>query len=380
MLSSLQIRNFRMLSDLHVPTLGRVNLVVGKNNSGKSTVLEALRVYAQNANPSFLDELLIGHDEGLRSVNQLEPSKPEAEQIPYQNFFTGRVFPSGDDEHIYIGDHEEANFVRIAHALYIEEQESAGDFIRLKRTPVPKSEAREDVAPALLISSSRREHPRVMPISGVILGARRNRSPSPDGEVIPVGFVPTGLLPSRSLADLWDSIALTNFDAAVKDGLRIIEPDVDGIAFVNREPSRSSRGESERAAIVKLARSAAPVPLNSMGDGMTRILQLLLALVPARGGIYLVDEFENGLHYSIQEDVWKLIFRLAISNDIQVFAATHSWDCVEAFKKVAAQIDQPAVLFRVGKSIRKSEGGKIIATAFDRNALVELAQSDLELR
>ena len=53
---------------------------------------------------------------------------------------------------------------------------------------------------------------------------------------------------------------------------------------------------------------------------------------------------------------------------------------MEAFKKVAAQIDQPAVLFRVGKSIRKSEGGKIIATAFDRDALVEFAQSDLELR
>ncbi len=46
MLKSLCIKNFRLLEDFQVPKLGRVNLIVGKNNSGKSSVLEAIRIYA----------------------------------------------------------------------------------------------------------------------------------------------------------------------------------------------------------------------------------------------------------------------------------------------------------------------------------------------
>jgi len=49
MLNSLEIKNFRILEDFKVSKLGRVNLIVGKNNSGKSSVLEALRIYAGNA-------------------------------------------------------------------------------------------------------------------------------------------------------------------------------------------------------------------------------------------------------------------------------------------------------------------------------------------
>jgi AAA15 family ATPase/GTPase len=117
-----------------------------------------------------------------------------------------------------------------------------------------------------------------------------------------------------------------------------------------------------------------------MGDGMVRVLQLLLLLVPAKGGLYLVDEFENGLHYSVQEKVWEMIFELARISNIQVFATTHSWDCIEAFKNVAARSDDPAILFRVGKSIKTSEKGKVIATVFDKAALAQITQLEAEVR
>ena len=383
MLPSLWIRNFRALDDFQVPQLGRVNLIVGKNNSGKSSILEALRIYAQHANPSLLDEILISHDETLRSLSQAASSTDEDEQAPYQNFFTGRVFPSRDDVSIYIGDRQERDFVRIAHTYYLEEQLAASPeagIPSIRRIPVSKDENHEEASQALVISSSRRELSRWMPIrEDSTLGLRHSRMLAADPASIPVGFVPTGFLSSASLADLWDSIALTDYDTTVCDGLRIIEPRVEGIAFVKRETLRT-RSETERAAIVKLAGSKRPVALNSMGDGMVRVLQLLLALVPARGGIYLVDEFENGLHYSVQERVWELVFKLAVSNNIQVFAATHSWDCVDAFKRVGASADQPAVLFRVGKSIKTSDKGRVIATVFDQDALAQLTQADVEVR
>jgi len=267
-LPSLWIRNFRALEDFHVPRLGRVNLIVGKNNSGKSSILEALQIYAQNASPWLLDEILIGHDEILRSLNQATSSQEDDEQIPYQNFFTGRSFPQSDDTSIYIGDRDEQNFVRIAHTYYIEERiaQAEEDSIAIKRTSVSKADSHEEADQALLITSSRRPAPRWMLISGDSPpGLRRSRIVTHDALTIPVGFAPTGLLPSAKLADLWDSIALSNFDDIIRAGLRIIEPRVEGIAFVKRETPKI-RNDIERAAIVRLEGSERPIALNSMGD------------------------------------------------------------------------------------------------------------------
>ncbi len=92
MLNSLVIKNFRMLEDFKIEKLGRVNLIVGKNNSGKSTVLEALRIYAGNANEELLKTITESHDEifssdckiffpnnGLCCTNQIcsKPPQPQ---------------------------------------------------------------------------------------------------------------------------------------------------------------------------------------------------------------------------------------------------------------------------------------------------------------
>lgn len=59
MLDSLYIKNFRVFKQLEIEKLGQVNLIVGKNNSGKSCLLEALYIYAKNASPRILNEKLV---------------------------------------------------------------------------------------------------------------------------------------------------------------------------------------------------------------------------------------------------------------------------------------------------------------------------------
>ena len=136
-----------------------------------------------------------------------------------------------------------------------------------------------------------------------------------------------------------------------------------------------------RTALVKLSGVSRPVPLNSMGDGMLRVLQLSLKIFAAKGGFLLIDEFENGLHYSVQEKVWALLFEMAERHDIQIFATTHSWDCIESFTKVAvARTETDGVLFRLGRSVRSSDQGRVIATVFDEAALQNITQQDVEVR
>jgi len=109
---------------------------------------------------------------------------------------------------------------------------------------------------------------------------------------------------------------------------------------------------------------------------MQRMFGIALALVNAKDGMLLIDEFENGLHYSVQPDLWRLIFQVARRLNVQVFATTQSWDCVEAFQKAAQEDTQnEGVLIRL-----ESKKGKIVATLFDERQLGIATREQIEVR
>src|SRR5207249_2533959 len=143
--------------------------------------------------------------------------------------------------------------------------------------------------------------------------------------------------------------------------LRLIAPGVEGLNLVS--VPMSSRGE--RNPIVKVEDIDEPLPLSDLGDGMQRMFGIALALVNAKGGLLLIDEIENGLHYSVQPDLWGLIFQVAGRLNIQVFATTHNWNCIEAFQQALQENNQnQGVLIRL-----ESKKDGIVATLFDERKL-----------
>lgn len=393
LLGSLKVENFRILQDFEVRKLGRVNLIVGKNNSGKSTVLEALRIYAGAANPVLLEQIAGEHNEKTRGSN--DEAIDNAAELPFQNFFTGRVFPETDNIQIYIGENAASTkrFLIIQHQYFVEYQEETevekGDIsFRTRRKFLSKSEALIRAADypkqALSIIIDGTKNSGLIDLNDA---RRRAANISPYWDVvgaIPCSYIPTQFISVDDLANIWDNILFSDYADSVKQGLKIIAEDFEDLAFVKSEfqsRARTPRPEITRACKVKLKSLNRAVSLNSLGDGMLRVLQLLLKIYPAKGGFLLIDEFENGLHYSIQEKVWQLIFELAESLDIQVYATTHSWDCIESFAKVAVErTDVEGVLFRVGRSIKTSDNGKIISTVFEEDKLFSITQADVEVR
>ena len=381
MLKSLKIQRFRLLEDFEVSSLGRVNLMVGKNNCGKSTVLDALRILAKRGSMQLLEEMLAEHDENIADRRSTD-STPAGTDSPYRNFFWGREFPLGSDLPIYIGSVDRSEFVSIGYTHFVEETEEVtegNEVVQLrKRRIVSEGEAIESqhVLQGLVIATDYAASRIVTFPSAEFPRGLRGR-PSPAGpRDIPVSYIPTQFLPEEQLAELWDRIALRTESAVVISALRVVDPDVDGIAFVKKESGKYK----ERTALVKMKGQERPISLGSMGDGMLRVLQLVLTMFSAARGFFLVDEFENGLHYSIQARVWELVFEMAKRLDIQVFAATHSWDCIEAFKAAASRSDEEGVLFRIGKSVRTSDRGRVIATVFDEQSLQAITQNDVEVR
>ncbi|RYD26552.1 MAG: ATP-binding protein, partial [Verrucomicrobiaceae bacterium] len=179
----------------------------------------------------------------------------------------------------------------------------------------------------------------------------------------------SGRSPSR-LGVLWDAIALTNGEKQVVEALRIISPDIEAVSMIGSE-----NGNRSRTVIAKSRQFRAPVSLRTFGDGVNRLFGIILSLVNAAGGVLLVDEIENGLHHSILPEVWRVIFQMADELNVQIFATSHSWDCVDSFQQAANVHPQTGVLARL-----TALDGRIIPTLFSENELRIAARDQIEVR
>ena len=84
---------------------------------------------------------------------------------------------------------------------------------------------------------------------------------------------------------------------------------------------------------LKLKDREKPVLLSSFGEGINRYIAIICAIWASKDGYLFIDEIENGIHYTNYPKLWKLIFEISKEANCQVFAATHSKECIEAFNK-----------------------------------------------
>jgi hypothetical protein len=113
-----------------------------------------------------------------------------------------------------------------------------------------------------------------------------------------------------------------------------------------------------------------------MGDGMWRMLGIALSLVRAQGGVLLIDEIDTGFHYTVMEDMWRLVYDAAKRFDVQVFAATHSRDCYQSLAAIVQneQMHHPEV------TIQRIERGNPLAVAFTDEEIAVAARIGAEVR
>jgi ABC-type ATPase involved in cell division len=366
-LDSLHIQGFRAFRDLKVEKLGRVNLIVGKNNVGKSSLLEALHLYANRGGPTIVWEILSAHGEG--SIYRFQTKSPKdfgliLSSLRYLFYGRNDIKPKPQPVQIQIGPVGTPDEVMSLSISYL--------------VPKTNNQSSEVAQQALFEEDdTKRLIPRLRVRLGEQISAIYHLDPrfaptTRDDFLQPINsiFITSDGLTKRVIGELWDNISLTARETEVLDALRIIAPGVEGMNIVG-----DFEGGRERIAIVKVAGESEPIPIRSLGDGMQRMLGIALALVNAENGILLIDEIENGLHYSIQTDLWRLIFQLAHRLNVQVFATSHSWDCIESFQRAAQEDEQEGILIRL-----ESKKGEIAATVFDENKLAIATQEQIEVR
>lgn len=119
------------------------------------------------------------------------------------------------------------------------------------------------------------------------------------------------------------------------EGLRFIEPRVKDFIF------------TEEGIFVDIGIEKR-IPINMMGDGVRKIVSLLTVIYDCRDGIVLIDEISNGFHYSVMSNLWNVIIKAAIKNNTQLFITTHDYDSIKGLRDTALNIyDENVATFKL---------------------------------
>lgn len=368
-LPSFEVKGFRAFKDLRIERLGRVNLIVGKNNVGKTALLEAIELYASSGAPNVIWSLLTSRDERTMSAPGRSTSVDEQIQA-FRHLFYGRRRIGFELARIQIGPiGSRSKTLSIALEWFVTEPNAEG--VSIARTLNPSEYESADDATPRLRSQVGNNVQFTDPLE-----IRRFRLRTRDvPPLIPCLYVTSNGLDLRQATALWDAITLTPLQDEVTNTLRLLAPGVRGLNFAGYRMDTQS-APIERIPIVSIEGSEEPIPLRSLGDGMQRMLGIALALVNAKDGILLVDEVENGLHYTILPKLWRLIFETARRLNVQVFATSHSWECLEAFQQVAEEdTESEGLLIRL-----QLKGEQIVAVLIGENDLGIATRQEIEVR
>ncbi|MEB3189475.1 MAG: AAA family ATPase [Snowella sp.] len=367
LIRDLTIKGYRCFEDFSMDGLTRVNLLVGNNNSGKTSFLEAIYLLVNQPSMGTVEKTIreIFDNRGELS-QQIETIDNEFKQVITRKYYLESFFNGyGKDKcnHLVISGKEELGDIEFSCFL-------GKDLLRLKY-PDDISMFQPLVTIVKEIDLFFRAIGSVLKqvgndqISSRALKAKKDFSLLISSSV----FLSAYKINFNEIAKIWDQICLTYKEEIVIEAMRIINPNIDRIGFSTSPGINTIR--------LKLRGLSDLIPLSSMGDGMNRILTLAMALVSAEKGVLLVDEIETGLHYEAQLDMWRLVLKTAQNLNVQVFATTHSWDCIVAFKEALQELEDQSVakLFRLD-----SKYGKLRAVEYDAEDIRIAVDQGIEVR
>lgn len=374
-LPTLAINGFRGIRELSISRLGRVTLLTGDNGVGKTTVLEAVRVFAARGRHSALSSLLRDRNEyAIDSEGDDDKIPEKIRALDFAALFFGRDL-SG--KQIAIGP-------VAAHQLTIQEVALTQEQLSLLEGLIPefpsdgaiqalicRFDGTEQILPFFSVDDGSPAGARVQAHAARILkratGSEKN---SPEIRCRSLG---PGLLANDEIAGFWDAVALTDDEDAAVNALRLVVGDGVRRAAVVADHRRYRH---RTRPIVRFRGDPNPVPLKSLGDGAVRLFGVALALANSRDGFLVIDEAENGIHYSLQKRFWRMVLETAEANNVQVLATTHSRDCVDGFARAATECEHiEGALARINR-----RNGEMWAVEYSEKDMWVAAEQGIEVR
>lgn len=344
--SQFEIGNFRGIRHCEAKGLGDVNLFFGKNNSGKSSLLEALFLLTGPSNPAM--PLVVNNLRGLHSLTE-------------ENLLVD-FYQANADNHIRLTAFGEQHYRNVV----------------VKMAENEKSELRLQGNPQLSATDNRSKNFGINITFEVDHSGKTYQTclTTQDGikgttivdksyrEAIFSQYIPSSM-PYNDTEKL-HRLFQEKEEGFLLKALRAIEPRVKDIVL------------SGDALMVDVGMPTR-LPINVLGDGVRKVVSLVVAVMNCQGGILLVDEIENGLHFSTMERLWEIIINAVRRKRVQLFASTHSYDMLKALSRAGNKITDEAVDVSAYKLMHREEG-EICVLAYSQQDFAYAMEQNMEVR
>lgn len=312
MLKTLKIDCFRGIRNLSVSSLNRINLVVGDNNSGKTSVLEALELLRSPAQGSLANI--------YRTARQRESMSGLSANSIYDSFLC--MFPHPGED-LLISLSADTDVGRISFRITGKESKILLDSSELDRNTRRQLED-EGAGPETYVfngvveyidgNSAERENIRLDRYSRISGTAVISNDRIPIVYVSPFEHLRGNIINLIVKNDEYKRICLKS--------LQLFDPDImDMMIF------RSDTGN--RPVEYLRHRKLGNMPLSTYGDGIKKVLALSNAVAFATGGILLIDEIETAIHKKYYDDIFRFIVKASKTFNVQVFITTHSLEAID---------------------------------------------------
>lgn len=344
LIQNLSIGQYRGIKSLVINNLNNVNIIVGDNNSGKTSLLET--IYLLRSPHSF--------NNVIRS-SRLRNIVPFASSSPYESFVN--IFPKDrSDKHIYI--QAEGELGNVSLELIGEETISVVEENDLQNFPASMRHIQEkkligSEAPAFVgimkstVNSSRKETP--FKLVGI------SRSPFYGGirsTEINVEY----LSPISHITENTFSNILRNEDykSICVQLIRLFDADIEDLVYMRNDITG-------RAVEYIKSKKLGLMPLATYGDGIKKVLSLANGIIEASGGVLLIDEIDTSVHYKYYADIFGFLIKAAAKFNVQLFITTHSEEAIlELLKTQNYELETPPKNDIINViTFRKNDGGEI---------------------
>ncbi len=340
-------KGFRGFSEMEVAEFGRINCILGKNNAGKTSILEALFLLSGVSNHNLLFSLMRmrkGVDPKPSQIRTLFKQTP-----PTNEFILGARTTTGVTRELSLkvglpGDEVTVDSINARYETGggLSEDELFYSLVcRFSDGYKAKGESRLEFSPA---ESTWKFKPINIAEKYISLYYLSPYSIHSD------------------MGKLLDYCVRSKTMPMIVDALNKIDPSIRNIELGGGDTVYVDMG------------TVPMLPIELMGEGIRRITVLLATMLNYQNGVVLVDEIENGLYYSTHSIMWEAVNAVAMSNNVQVIATTHSQECMTALAKSTAA--EQARFIR----LEHSSKGELRTVAMESDAIVAIEEIGAEVR
>jgi energy-coupling factor transporter ATP-binding protein EcfA2 len=360
-LDKLVIHRFRGLAGLDLADLGRVNLFVGPNNSGKTSVLEAISTFCRPLDP--LEWLNTAWRREVRSartpqLNALKWLFPQTSASDPQTLYHGETLISGSgrfpvgEARAALQEIQGAGGVELGNGYPPEasdERDANGNGVEFS----PPDDENRRGAELTLTALRDRWQPPLLPLDGETgpeisetftlwedeRFATRQAPPAPS---LPVTTItPVSHRVEQIRVSLFTEATFRDAERDVLHVVKLFDPGVKDLQILARQGIRPT--------LYIRHKDIGLAPLSAFGDGMRRALMVALSLPFVKDGVLLVDEIETAIHFSALRKFFTWLAQVCEQYNVQLFATTHSLEALDALLETGSKTEDGLVVFRLNE-------------------------------